>query len=61
MATIYTGINTGENEYTAAQNTSSTSKEIEIVFTDTNVPSVEQLLLALDNLKNFILRNGKSW
>ncbi len=61
MATIYFGINRGENEYTAETNTSSTGKEVEIVFTDTNVPSVQELVVAIENLRNFILRSGKNW
>lgn len=58
----YFGINVGDNEYQAVGQGTDPTKDIEIVIpTEANVPSVTDLLVALDNLQNFILRNGKSW
>lgn len=58
----YFGINVGENEYQAVSQNSDPSKDIEIVIpTEANVPSVKDLLLAIDKLENFILRQGKVW
>jgi hypothetical protein len=57
--TIYYGINEGDNEYEAAVSTSSTtSKEVEIVVNDTAVTDRATLLIALENLRNFILRQN---
>jgi hypothetical protein len=57
--TIYYGINEGDNEYEAAVSTSSTtSKEVEIVVDDTAVTDRATLLIALENLRNFILRQN---
>lgn len=57
------GINTGQNEYTPpAQGASTTSRDIEVAInTNANVPTVQDLINALRNLENFILRNGKAW
>lgn len=57
--TIYYGINEGDNEYEAAVSSSSTtSKEVEIVVNDTAVTDRATLLIALENLRNFILRQN---
>lgn len=57
--TTYYGINKGDNEYQAASSTTvSTSKDIEIVVNDTNVTDRQALLIALENLENFILRSN---
>lgn len=57
--TLYYGINRGDNEYEAeVSSSSSTSKEVEIVVNDTNVPGRDDLLEALENLRNFILRQN---
>jgi hypothetical protein len=62
MAAVYFGINNGDNEYAAATNTSTTSKDVEIVIADvTKIPSMQELQIALEKLENFILRTGKSW
>lgn len=58
------GINTGQNEYTppAVSGASTTGRDIEIVInTNANVPTVQDLLNAIENLENFILRQGKAW
>lgn len=55
----YYGINQGDNEYAAASSTTATtSKDVEVVVNNTNVPSREDLLLALEKLENFILRQN---
>ena len=58
----YIGINNGSDEYTVTQASSSTGKDIEIVIpTNANVPSVQELEIALTKLMNAVLRAGKSW
>lgn len=55
----YYGINDGENEYQAVSSTSaSTSKDVEIVVNNTNIQTRQELLSALTNLYNFILRSN---
>lgn len=62
MAAYYFGINNGENEYGAVGQSTDPTKDIEIVIPDTTkVPSVAELVLAIEKLQNFILRNGKAW
>jgi hypothetical protein len=57
--TTYYGLNKGENEYQAASSTSATtSKDIEIVVNDTNVTTRQELLTAVTNLYNFVLRSN---
>lgn len=57
--TLYYGINEGDDEYEAAVSSSaSTSKEVEIVVNDTVVSDRQSLLNALENLRNFILRQN---
>lgn len=57
------GMNTGQNEYTPpAQGATTTSRDVEIAInTNANVPSVQDLITALRNLENYILRQGKVW
>ena len=56
------GINEGDNEYEATDGTATTGKDVEVVINTTgNVPAVEDALLALDKLRNYILRTGKVW
>lgn len=56
------GLNVGENEYTAANNTVTTSKDVEVVInTNANVPTLQELLVTVEKLENFILRQGKAW
>lgn len=57
--TAYYGINKGDGEYSAASSTSSTtSKDVEIVVNNTNITDRASLVLALERLKNFILRQN---
>lgn len=59
MATLFYGINNGDNEYQAAVSATTTSKDVEIVInTVANVPSREELLLAIEKLENFIVRQN---
>lgn len=58
----YFGVNNGSDEYTVTNQATTTSKDVEIVInTNANVPSVEELLLAIEKLENAILRAGKAW
>lgn len=62
MATYFFGLNQGDNEYAAAKGATTTSKDVEIAINTTaNVPSVEDLLLAIEKLENYIIRTGKVW
>lgn len=55
----YFGINDGDNEYQAASSTSATTgKDVEIVVNNTNIQTRQELLAALTNLYNFILRSN---
>ncbi len=54
----YYGVNAGDSEFAAAVSSSTTSKDVEIVVNATNVTSKEQLLIAIENLENFVLKNG---
>jgi hypothetical protein len=59
VANNYYGINQGDNEYAAASSTSSsTSKDVEIVVNTSNVPSREDVFLAIEKLGNFIQRSN---
>ena len=54
----YYGLNKGDNEYEAAVDTSTTSKDVEIVVNATNVTDRTTLLITLEALQNFILRSN---
>lgn len=55
--TYYYGVNNGDNEYAATSSTTSTtSKDVEIVVNNTNITSRQDLLIAVEKLVNFILR-----
>lgn len=57
--TTYYGLNKGENEYQAASSTSTTtSKDVEIVVNEVNVATRQELLTAITNLYNFVLRSN---
>ena len=57
--TYYYGINDGGNEYQCASSTSATTgKDVEIVVDNTSITSRQELLTALANLQNFILRSN---
>jgi hypothetical protein len=57
MATIFYSINNGQNEYQATVAAVTASKDVEIVVNSTtNIPTREELLLAVEKLTNFIVR-----
>lgn len=58
MANYYYGINVGQNEYQSALNTATNSTDIEVFVNGTTVTSKEDVLLAIEKLENFIVRNG---
>ena len=59
MATIFYGINNGDNEYQAVVSATTTGKDVEVAINVTaNVPSREELLLAIEKLENFIVRQN---
>lgn len=56
------GLNVGDNEYAAGQGAATTSKDVEVVVnTNANVPTLQELLITVEKLENFILRQGKAW
>lgn len=58
----YFGINNGDNEYAATAQATTTSKDVEVVInTNANVPSKQELLIAIEKLINFITRQDKGW
>lgn len=59
MAAIFYGVNNGDNEYQATVAAATTGKDVEIVINDTTkIPSREELLLAVEKLSNFIVRQN---
>jgi hypothetical protein len=57
--TYYYGINDGDGEFAAVSSSASTTgKDVEIVVNNTNVQSRQELLNAVTNLINFILRSN---
>jgi hypothetical protein len=59
MATYFYGINNGDDEYEATVAAATTGKDVEVVVNSSaNVPSREELLLAVEKLENFILRQN---
>ena len=59
---FFMGINAGASDTTITTNTSTTSKDVEVVInTNANVPSIADLMLALQRMEQFILKNGKAW
>lgn len=54
----YYGINAGGGEFDAVVSNSTTSKDVEIVVNQTNVPTKQQLLNAIDFLENLIVKSG---
>lgn len=59
----YFGINNGAGDMgDVTANTSTTSKDVEIVInTNANVPSVQELLAAIEKIENYIITAGKAW
>jgi hypothetical protein len=63
MATYYFGINNGAGAMgSVTEGSSTTSKDIEVVINTTaNVPSKEELLLALEKFEDYIVTASKNW
>ncbi len=61
MAYFY-GINTGASDTTVTAQATTTGKDVEIAInTNANVPSIEDLLIALERLQQAIIKSGKAW
>jgi hypothetical protein len=54
----YYGVNAGDSEFSAAVGSSTTSKDVEIVVNQTNVPTKQQLMNAIEVLENWITKNN---
>lgn len=60
MATLYYGINTGSSE--CATSASTTSKDVQVyIADDTKLTTVNDLVVAIEELKEFVLASGKLW
>jgi hypothetical protein len=59
----YFGINNGAGfSGNVTENSSTTSKDVEVVInTNANVPSKEELLLAIEKLEYYITTASKNW
>jgi hypothetical protein len=62
MATYFFGINYGDGLQSVTQSASTTGKDIEVAINTTaNVPTKNDLLVALENLESAITQSGKNW
>lgn len=63
MATYFFGINNGAGAMASVtESATTTSKDIEVVINTTaNVPSKEELLLALEKFEDYIVTASKNW
>ena len=63
MATYYFGINNGAGAMASVtESATTTSKDIEVVINTTaNVPSKEELLLALEKFEDYVITANKNW
>lgn len=64
MATYYFGVNNGAglSGGSVTEGSSTTSKDVEVVINTTaNVPSKEELLLAIQKLSDYIVVASKNW
>lgn len=58
MASRYYGLNRGQNEHDIVEGSSTNSVDIELVVDlDSNSPTKEDVLLALEKLENYILKS----
>lgn len=57
MASRYYGINRGATEDGVTDNSSTTSKDLEVVFDLTKNFTQEEILRALEYISNYILKN----
>jgi hypothetical protein len=67
---VFWGLNVGKsvagdsnsNVGAAVTSTTTTGRDIEVVInTNANVPNVNELIVQLEKLRNFILQTGKNW
>lgn len=63
MATYFFGVNNGAGVVDgSASGATTTGKDVEVVINTTaNIPSVEELLLAVEKLEAYITQLGKVW
>lgn len=62
MATYFFGINYGDGLQSVTQSSTTTGKDIEVAINTTaNVPTKNDLLVALENLEAAITQSGKNW
>lgn len=63
MATYYFGVNNGAGQMASVtEGSTTTSKDVEVVINTTaNVPSKEELLLALEKFEDYIVTASKNW
>jgi hypothetical protein len=60
MATLYYGVNTGSTDM--ATSASTTSKDVQIyIADDSKLTTVNDLIVAIEELKEFVLASGKLW
>jgi hypothetical protein len=57
MASRYYALEIGDNEYEVAEGASTQSKTVEIAIDLADNATREQVLVAIDNIKNYILRD----
>lgn len=57
MANTFYGINVGEQEHDIAKDTSTNSTDIELNVDDSNAPTKQDVLLALEYFKRYILKD----
>lgn len=57
MASRYYALDIGQNEYEVAEGATTQSKTVEVAVDLADNATREQVLVALDNIKNYILRD----
>lgn len=57
MASRYYALEIGDNEYEVAEGASTQSKTVEIAINLDDSATRDQVLVAIDNIKNYILRD----
>ena len=63
MATYFFGVNNGDGAMgTVVEGAATTGKDVEVAINTTaNIPSKEELLLAIDKLEDYITTAAKNW
>lgn len=57
MASHFYAVDIGENEYQVVDGTATQTKTVEVVVDLADNATRDQVLVAIDNIKNFILRD----